>query len=235
MGNISSNAFYLLLQSSRRGGGVWTDASRGPSEDEDETASSPSGIHGRPPTADKKNLPHRRFGRLAKQRGKRAKNPKKSIKQRPQIMEGGSSFDDDLLTHPSTDLQRVHEEEGFEGVGIGTPPTDSNSSSPPHQVSDNLLGTPGNRPIRAVVANAAAISEAQHEKGTVKKRGRKRLLLNSTDLKMKNNSMSSSFGSNASGNERKKLTSSKKNSKALNKISGLDLLHKTTLDCMYGK
>ena len=225
----------ILSQSSRRGGGVWTDASRGPSEDDDETASSPSGIHGRPPTADKKNLPHRRFGRLAKQRGKRAKrNPKKSIKQRPQIMEGGSSFDDDLLNHSSTSLQRVHEDE-FEEVGVATPPTDSNSSSPPHQGLEHLPGTPGNRPIRAVVANAVAISEAQHETAMVKKRGRKRLLLNSTDLKKNGSSMSSSFGSNLSGSEVKKLTGSKKNAKSFNKISGLDLLHKTTMDCMHGK
>jgi hypothetical protein len=85
------------------------------------------------------------------------------------------------------------------------------------------------------VANAAAISEAQHEKGIVKKRGRKRLLLNSTDLKKKNNPMSSSFAPNVSGNEGKKVTSCKKNAKSFNKISGLDLLHKTTMDCMYGK
>ena len=227
---------YLELQSTRRGGGVWTDASRGPSEDEDETASSPSGIHGRPPAADNKNFPHRRFGRLSKQRGKHTKrNAKKSMKQRSQLIEGGSSFDDDVINIPSAGLQRIHDDEEFEDVGIATPPTDSNSSSPPHQVSDNLSGTPGNRPIRAVVANAVAISEAQLEKGSIKKRGRKRLLLNSTDLKKKTNSMSSSFSSNVSGIEGKKVNTCKKNAKTLSKISGLDLLHKTTMDCMYGK
>ena len=211
---------------------MWTDASRGPSEDDDETASSPSGILGRPPISDKKDLPHRRFGRLAKQRGKRAKrSSKKLMEKRHQLTEGGSSFDEELINNSSTTLQNEHENE-FEEGGITTPLTDSNSSSPPHNNSDIAIGTP-NRPIRAVVANAAAISEAQHDKTAIKKRGRKRLILSSSALKKKSG-MESLLPTTVNGNEEKKLSYSKKGSKSSSKISGLDLLQKTTMDFIHG-
>ena len=121
------------------------------------------------------------------------------------LVEGGSSFDDDVIA----------------------PPTDSNSSSPPHQDID-LSGTPGNRPVRAVVANAVAISEAQHEEGTPKKRGRKRIVLNSADMKKKTGSSASSGSSSMIGvhsGDGKKVTTIKKNTKSVaTKISGLDLI-----------
>jgi hypothetical protein len=79
-----------------------------------------------------------------------------------------------------------------------------------------------------VVANAAAISEAQHDKSSGKKRGRKRLLLSSAELKKKH--ISSLGGLKLNTTEEKKLTSCKRN-----KISGLDLLHKTTMDSITGK
>jgi len=201
---------------SRRGGGVWTDASRGPSEDDDEMTSSPSGIHGRPPVSDKDNLPHRRFGRLSKQRGKRAKrNTKKSLKKRHNILGISSIEESDNFSSA-----RLHNDD-YELDRIGTPPTDSNSSSPPH-TSDNT-GTP-NRPIRAVVANAVAISEAQHEKSAIKKRGRKRLLISPSDMKIKGK-LNALAGLNISNHEEKKMTNCKRT-----KISGLDLLHKTTME-----
>jgi hypothetical protein len=167
------------------------------------------------------------IGRLAKQRGKCSKrNQKKSLK-RQQLIEGGLSFDEETLSHSSTALQRVHEDEEYETGEIDTPPTDSNSSSPPHQASDNSIGTP-NRPIRAVVANAAAISEAQGDKALVKKRGRKRLLLSSSELKK--NKLGVISRPIVNGNEDKKLANLKRT-----KISGLDLLHKTTMDLINGK
>ena len=215
-------SYYLtiqIFQGSRRGG-VWTDASRGPSEDDDETTSSPSGIHGRPPVSDNDNLPHMRFGRLAKQRGKRAKrNPKKSLKKRHIL--GISSFEgsDNLST------SRLHNDD-YQLEGTGTPLTDSNSSSPPH-TSDNA-GTP-NRPIRAVVANAAAISEAQHDKAAIKKRGRKRLLLSSSEMKTKGK-LNALGGTTISSSEEKKMVNIKRS-----KISGLDLLHQTTMESINGK
>ena len=114
----------------------------------------------------------------------------------------------------------------YELEGTGTPPTDSNSSSPPH-TSDNA-GTP-NRPIRAVVANAAAISEAQHDKAAIKKRGRKRLLLSSSEIKTKGK-LNVLGGTHVSSNEEKKMLNFKRS-----KISGLDLLHKTTMESINGK
>ena len=184
-------------------------------------------MHGRQQASDKNNFPHHMIGRLAKQRGKRSKrNPKKSLK-RHQFIEGGMSFDEETLSHSSTTLQRVHEDEEYETGEIDTPPTDSNSSSPPHQNSDTCIGTP-NRPIRAVVANAAAISEAQGDKALIKKRGRKRLLLNSSELKK--NKLATIRRPNVNINEDKKLAKSK-----ITKISGLDLLHKTTMDLINGK
>ena len=167
------------------------------------------------------------IGKLSKQRGKRSKrNQKKSLK-RHQFIESGLSFDEETLSHSASALQRVHENEEYEAGEIDTPPTDSNSSSPPHQASDHSMGTP-NRPIRAVVANAAAISEAQGDKALVKKRGRKRLLLSSSELKK--NKLGPIRRANVNGNEDKKLAKSK-----MAKISGLDLLHKTTLDLINGK
>ena len=182
--------------------------------------SSPSGIHGRPPASDKDNLPHMRFGRLAKQRGKRAKrNPKKSIKKRHNIL--GITSIDGSENFSST---RLHNDD-YELDETGTPATDSNSSSPPH-TSDNA-GTP-NRPIRAVVANAAAISEAQHDKTAIKKRGRKRLLISSSEIKAKGK-LTTLAGSNFNSHDDKKMHNCKRS-----KINGLDLLHKTTMDSING-
>ena len=130
-------------------------------------------------------------------------------------------------------MQRVHEDNEYETAGIATPPTDSNSSSPPHQSLDHSTPTP-NRPMRAVVANAAAISEAQHDKPTIKKRGRKRMQLNASELSSKN-TLNSVVPSNVNGNEERKLPNFKKNLKSLSKISGLDLLHQTTMDSINGK
>ena len=161
-----------------------------------------------------------RFGRLAKQRGKRAKrNPKKSLKKRHIL--GISSFEgsDNLST------SRLHNDD-YQLEGTGTPLTDSNSSSPPH-TSDNA-GTP-NRPIRAVVANAAAISEAQHDKAAIKKRGRKRLLLSSSEMKTKGK-LNALGGTTISSSEEKKMVNIKRS-----KISGLDLLHQTTMESINGK
>ena len=183
--------------------------------------SSPSGIHGRPPVSDKDNLPHRRFGRLSKQRGKRAKrNTKKSLQKRHNILGISSIEESDNFSSA-----RLHNDD-YEFDRIGTPPTDSNSSSPPH-TSDNT-GTP-NRPIRAVVANAVAISEAQHEKSAIKKRGRKRLLISPSDMKIKGK-LNTLAGLNISNHEEKKITNCKRS-----KISGLDLLHKTTMESINGK
>ena len=161
-----------------------------------------------------------RFGRLAKQRGKRAKrNPKKSIKKRHNIL--GISSIDGSENFSST---RLHNDD-YELDETGTPATDSNSSSPPH-TSDNA-GTP-NRPVRAVVANAAAISEAQHDKTAIKKRGRKRLLISSSEIKAKGK-LTTLAGSNFNSHDEKKMHNCKRS-----KINGLDLLHKTTMDSING-
>ena len=161
-----------------------------------------------------------RFGRLAKQRGKRAKrNPKKSIKKRHNIL--GITSIDGSENFTST---RLHNDD-YELDETGTPATDSNSSSPPH-TSDNA-GTP-NRPIRAVVANAAAISEAQHDKTAIKKRGRKRLLISSSEIKAKGK-LTTLAGSNFNSHDDKKMHNCKRS-----KINGLDLLHKTTMDSING-
>ena len=137
------------------------------------------------------------------------------------------------MTNHAAILQRVHEDNEYETAGIATPPTDSNSSSPPHQSLDHSTPTP-NRPMRAVVANAAAISEAQHDNPTIKKRGRKRMQLNASELSSKN-TLNSVVPSNVNGNEERKLPNFKKNLKSLSKISGLDLLHQTTMDSINGK
>ena len=133
----------------------------------------------------------------------------------------GISSIDDSDNFPSA----IHHND-FELDRTGTPATDSNSSSPLH-TSDNG-GTP-NRPIRAVVANAAAISEAQHEKTAIKKRGRKRLLISSSDMKAKGK-LNALAGVNINKIEEKKISSCKRT-----KISGLDLLHKTTMESINGK
>jgi len=137
------------------------------------------------------------------------------------------------MTNHAAILQRVHEDNEYETAGIATPPTDSNSSSPPHQSLDHSTPTP-NRPMRAVVANAAAISEAQHDNPTIKKRGRKRMQLNASELSSKN-TLNSVVPTNVNGNEERKLPNFKKNLKSLSKISGLDLLHQTTMDSINGK
>lgn len=101
--------------------------------------------------------------------------------------------------------------------------TDSNSSTPPLDGSSS-----SSRPVRAAVANANAISEAQMDMQGKGKAG------SNSDKKVKNSGSGSSSASGSSSLNHL-VGRKKKNAQIASRISGLDLLHDTTMECIDGK
>ncbi len=107
--------------------------------------------------------------------------------------------------------------------------TDSNSSTPPPSGSEGSGSHPSaSRPVRAVVANAAAISVAQHDMNhhaggvNVKNRGRVKKPVDGSSPVLPPPTLPSS---NTAGGRKKIIRTS-----AISSSAALDLLHKATMD-----